>query len=103
MTVKYNFAAADHLSQQLSQLIAKLEWLIWLRKRQRSALLGAHTSDNWKGGKREQFERDFPREQARLQSLADEARRVQSTVADQAAAAHALQKAEQKAKQKTGN
>lgn len=85
----YNFEAADRLSYQLSQLTAKLDWLLWLRSTQRKALLGTEHSDHWQGSKRRRFETDFARQQAALVSLKEQASRVQSEVdrATRAAAA----------------
>src|SRR3954451_7997702 len=93
--VHYDFAAADELSRQLGQLVAKLEWLLWLRSTQRSALLGDPGSDKWKGKRRTQFERTFAAEQARLRSLVDQAQRTRSSVDTATAAAHTLLKTAQ--------
>ncbi|HEY7595538.1 MAG TPA: hypothetical protein VH969_20470 [Actinophytocola sp.] len=88
----FDFTAADRLSQQLSQLAAKLDWLVWLRGSQRSGKLGSPGSDNWTGSKRHQFEGEFRREQNALTSLADRARTARGNVADQISAAHAAQR-----------
>jgi outer membrane murein-binding lipoprotein Lpp len=91
--VKYDFDAAARLSSQLSQLASKLEWLAWLRDRERSTLLGSPRSDNWKGKRRDRFEQEFRREQSRLKTLAEEAREMKSKVDAATANAHAAQKA----------
>jgi hypothetical protein len=90
--VDFDFTAADRLGQQLSQLAAKLDWLVWLRGGQRNGKLGSPGSDNWTGNKRHQFEGEFHREQNALRSLADRARAARGNVADQITAAHAAQR-----------
>lgn len=89
---EYDFAAADRLSQQLAQLAAKLEWLVWLRNGQRKSMLGTPHSDDWKGVKRNQFEQDFRREQAALTALAGQARSAKSRVDSATVEAHAARK-----------
>ncbi|WP_306316854.1 MULTISPECIES: hypothetical protein [unclassified Streptomyces] len=77
----FDFQAADHLSRQLTQLIEKLDWLLWLRSTQRKSLLGGEGSDNWQGAKRRHFETDFARGQSSLTRLKDQARSLQTEVA----------------------
>ncbi|MDZ5447688.1 hypothetical protein U2F26_34130 [Micromonospora sp. 4G57] len=97
---RYDFAAADHLSQKLSVLAEKIEWLAWLRKSQRSALLGDPSSVKWTGKKRTAvFEPEFHREQSRLTALAAEAIRLKQAVDTATANAYAAKKAEDMAKQ----
>jgi hypothetical protein len=98
-SIHYDFAAADQLSQKLSVLAQKIEWLVWLRKNQRSALLGDPSSVNWSGRKRAAFEGAFHREQSRLTALAAEALRMKSAVDTATANAYAAKKAEDMAKQ----
>ena len=88
----FNFAAADRLSQQLSQLAAKLDWLVWLRAGQHKGKLGSPHSDNWTGAKRHEFEGRFLREQRALASLAERARAARAQVAEQISSAHAAQR-----------
>ncbi|MGW7657555.1 hypothetical protein ACWGMA_11600 [Streptomyces asiaticus] len=95
MPPKYDFAAADRLSQQLSQLIDKLERFIQLRKGQRGALLGNCPGAKWQGAKRDEFDTDFTHQQKALTALKAAARGVQSQVAQETAAAHAAQKTKQ--------
>jgi hypothetical protein len=78
--VRYDFDAAARLSSQLTELAAKLEWLAWLRDRERGTLLGSPSSDNWKGKRRQRFEQEFYREQSALRALAGEARDMKSKV-----------------------
>jgi hypothetical protein len=92
MSHDYNFAAADRLEKGLNQLIAKLDWLIWLRTTQRNALLGASRSDNWRGAKRDESDRTYTRQQSALNELKDRARSLQRDVAAATAAAHKAQK-----------
>jgi hypothetical protein len=98
-SIHYDFAAADQLSQKLSVLAQKIEWLVWLRKSQRSALLGDHSSVKWSGQKRDAFESEFNSEQSRLTALAAEALRMKSAVDTATANALAAKKAEDMAKQ----
>jgi hypothetical protein len=92
----FDFAAAEDLSQRLSQLAEKLDWLVWLRDSQRGSLLGEPSSDRWKGRRRNQFEHQFSREQSRLKALAAQARELKSAVDKQIAGAHAARAAEHK-------
>ncbi|GAA5190135.1 hypothetical protein GCM10023322_44540 [Rugosimonospora acidiphila] len=94
-SIHYDFGAADALSQKLSQLAQKLDWLVWLRNSQRGSMLGDPDSDHWSGKKRDQFEKDFHREQSRLTALSAEAKRMKSTVDTATENAHAELKAEQ--------
>ncbi|MER6140049.1 hypothetical protein ABT174_08315 [Streptomyces sparsogenes] len=96
MPPKYDFAAADRLSQQLSQLVEKLDWFIWLREGQRKSLLGSPHSDNWQGAKRNRFETDFARQRSALTELKAAALRLKSQVDQATTAAHTAQKSEQK-------
>jgi hypothetical protein len=98
-SIHYDFAAADQLSQKLSVLAEKIEWLVWLRKSQRSALLGDPSSVKWTGRKRNAFEEKFNSEQSRLTALAAEALRMKSAVDTATANAYAAKKAEDMAKQ----
>jgi hypothetical protein len=92
MPPKYDFDAAQRLSQQLSQLIQKLDWFIWLRLSKKDALLGGQHSDNWQGKKRDRFQTDFLRQHAALTEVRNAAIRVQSQVAQATEAAHAAEK-----------
>ncbi|MGY0056695.1 hypothetical protein ACWY4P_09050 [Streptomyces sp. LZ34] len=92
MPPKYDFDAAERLRQQLSQLVDKLDWYIWLREGQRKALLGAPHSDNWQGAKRNRFETDYARQRAALTDLKAAALRLQSQVNQATASAHAAEK-----------
>ncbi|MEU5027745.1 hypothetical protein [Streptomyces milbemycinicus] len=94
MPPKYDFAAAHQLSQQLSQLVEKMDWFIWLRESQSEALLGGPGSDNWRGAKRDNFVTHYLREQSALIELRDAAFRLQSQVNNATDAAHAAEKAE---------
>lgn len=84
--------AAERLNQQLTQLVAKIDWLLWLRSGQRKALLGDRHSDNWKGAKRNRFEADFARHQAALAELKSAARTLQAKVNEGIEAARAAGK-----------
>ncbi|MEU9796001.1 hypothetical protein AB0E27_36420 [Streptomyces sparsogenes] len=95
MPPKYDFAAADRLSQQLSRLVEKLDWFIWLREGQRKSLLGSPHSDNWQGAKRNRFETDFARQRSALTELKAAARSLQSQVTQATAAARAAEKTKQ--------
>ncbi|MEU6578131.1 hypothetical protein [Streptomyces sp. NPDC046805] len=92
MSREYDFGAADRLSKQLSQLVAKLDWFIWLRTTQRQSLLGSPHSDNWQGAKRGQFEDEYARQQAAFAGLKDAARSLQARVNSATEAARADQK-----------
>ncbi|MEO3845599.1 hypothetical protein [Streptomyces sp. CNZ287] len=94
MPPKYDFAAAERLSNELSQLIAKIDWFLWLRTTQRKTLLGSTRSDNWQGTRRSAFEVEFTRQQAALTESKAAARRLQTAIAHATAAAHAAEKAE---------
>ncbi|MBI0382803.1 hypothetical protein ACWELB_14670 [Streptomyces asiaticus] len=94
MPPKYDFAAADRLSQQLFQLIGRLEAFIGLREGQRNALLGGRHSENWQGARRDRFQSDFGSQQQALTALKEAALRLQSQVANATTAAHAAEKAE---------
>ncbi|GAA2352175.1 hypothetical protein [Streptomyces cuspidosporus] len=94
MPPKYDFAVAARLSQQLSQLVEKLDWFIWLRNGQRHTLFGSPHSDNWQGAKRDRFETDFQRQQKALTALKEAALRYQSQVNSATTAARAAEKAE---------
>jgi hypothetical protein len=95
--VHFDFAAADELSRQLSQLVEKLDWLVWLRDTQRRTLLGDSPNDRWKGKLRDRFDHDFGRERARLVALKEQALSAQTAVHDSIIGAHAAQKAAEKA------
>ena len=71
--VKYDFAAADHLSWALWVLKNKIDWLVWLRSSQRSSLLGERPCDSWSGARRTKFQGQFDAEQLALKNLAAEA------------------------------
>lgn len=94
MPPKYDFAAADRLSQQLTELIKRIDWFIWLRDNQSGNLLGARHSDNWQGAKRDEFHDRFTRQRTALTHLKDAASRLQSQVHTATEAAHAAEKAE---------
>jgi len=74
--------AADWLDRQLTQLAARLESLIDLRRRKCHALLGDPGSDNWSGGKRRTFDTEFHREQEALKGLRQAAFTLRRTVRD---------------------
>lgn len=92
MSGEYDFAAADRLDNELSQLVAKLDWFIWLRTTQRTSLLGSPHSDNWQGAKRRQFEDEHLRQNAALAGLKEAARSLQARVNNATEAARAAQK-----------
>jgi hypothetical protein len=89
MSREYDFAAADRLYKELSQLVAKLDWFIWLRATQRKSLLGSPSSDNWQGTKRRHYENEYARQQAALTDLKAAARTLQAGVHNAAEAARA--------------
>ncbi len=94
MPPKYDFAAADRLSQQLSQLVGRLESFIQLREGQCKALLGGRHSENWQGERRDGFQSHFRGQQTALGALKEAALKLQSQVASATTAAHAAEKAE---------
>lgn len=94
MPPKYDFAAAERLSNELSQLAAKIDWFLWLRTTQRKVLLAGAHSDKWQGTRRSAFEVEFARQQAALTESKAAARRLQTAIAHATAAAHAAEKAQ---------
>ncbi|MER7790446.1 hypothetical protein [Streptomyces sp. NPDC097640] len=94
MPPKYDFAAADRLSQQLTELIKKIDWFLWLRDSQSNHLLGARHSDHWQGAKRDEFQDEFKHQKTAFTHLKDAAKRLQSQVHTATEAAHAAEKAE---------
>ncbi|ANP52937.1 hypothetical protein J2Z21_000502 [Streptomyces griseochromogenes] len=92
MSREYDFAAADRISRELSRLIAKLDWFIWLRTTRRKALLGTPHSDNWQGAKRREFEKEYARQQAAFAHLRETASTLQASISSATEAAHAAQK-----------
>lgn len=92
MSQEFDIAAGERLHAQLSQLIAKLDWFVWLRATQRKALLGSPSSDNWQGARRKDFEGEYARQQMALNDLKAKAQRLQSSVAQATNAARVEQR-----------
>jgi uncharacterized protein YukE len=74
MAVNYDFGAADLLVWALSTAENKTSTMIGVRKTGRSTLLGDAPGDNWQGKHRNEFDKDFARQQKALMALADDLR-----------------------------
>jgi uncharacterized protein YukE len=94
MPPKYDFDAAQRLSDQLTELVKRIDWFMWLRDGQSNTLLGPLNSENWQGAKRNDFDNKFRRQKKALSALKDAAKSLQSQVHTATETARAAEKAE---------
>jgi hypothetical protein len=67
--VNYDFGAADHLAWALWMTMTKVHALIELRKSSRSSFLGSAPGNNWEGKRRDDFDKEFVKQQQALMAL----------------------------------
>ncbi|MEU6555862.1 hypothetical protein ABZ915_37285 [Streptomyces sp. NPDC046915] len=77
--VNYDFAAAQQLSQMLTQLSTKLNDLNSLRQKLGTSHLDARGQE-WTGKRRDEFNRAITKQRQALVVLAGQARRLQGAV-----------------------
>lgn len=74
MAVNYDFGAADLLVWALSTAGNKTNTMVGIRKTGRTTLLGDSPGVKWQGEHRDDFDREFARQQKALMALEDDLR-----------------------------